>query len=133
MHTGASLPPSSITTICARTHTHAHAQVPLSLKVWPTGEAGDRVGVMLTGTFHPFAGQPPAPLQALRVDLSASSRICRLEPDARSELEFLCCSTQPPSHPAYKHVITLTNLQVRLGQKHAITFGSRQAEGRCGL
>mmetsp|Transcript_3650 Transcript_3650/g.9844 ORF Transcript_3650/g.9844 Transcript_3650/m.9844 type:complete len:1159 (+) Transcript_3650:140-3616(+) len=84
-------------------------EVPLSLKTWPAGEDG--IGVMLAGTFHPHAGQPPAPLQPLRVDLSATSLKSYLEPDANSELEFVCCSTQPPSHPAFKHVITLTNLQ----------------------
>ncbi len=35
----------------------------------------------------------------------------RLEPDASSELSFACCSTQPPSHASYKHVITLSNRQ----------------------
>jgi len=44
-------------------------QAPITLKTWPKGEAGDGVGVMLSGTFHPHAGQPPAPLQPLRVDV----------------------------------------------------------------
>lgn len=79
--------------------------------MWPEGEAGERVGAMLSGTFHPHAGLPPAPLQPLRVNLSASSLTSYLEPDANSEMSFVCCSTQPPGHAAYKHVITLSNLQ----------------------
>jgi len=47
-------------------------EVPLSLRTWPAGEGGESLGVMLAGTFHPYAGQPPAPLQPLRVDLSAT-------------------------------------------------------------
>ena len=34
-----------------------------------------RVGVMIAGTFYPYAGQPPAQLQPLRVDLSATRRV----------------------------------------------------------
>ncbi len=48
-------------------------EVPLALKTWSVGgEGGEGVGVMLAGTFHPHAGQPPAPLQPLRVDLNAT-------------------------------------------------------------
>ncbi|KAJ9523120.1 hypothetical protein QJQ45_023889 [Haematococcus lacustris] len=82
---------------------------PISLKLWPTGAAGDSLGVMLSGTFHPYAGQPPAPLQPLRVDLSATSLTSCLEPDAQSELSFVCHSTQTSSAPAYNHAITLSN------------------------
>jgi len=50
---------------------------------------------------------------ATRLGLQAECLTSHLEPDARSELEFECCSTQPSSHPAYKHTITLSNLQAR--------------------
>jgi len=87
-------------------------EAPISLKLWPEGDKADSVGTLLSGTFHPYAGSPPAPLQQLQVDLSAASVPCRLEPDANSELSFTCCSTQDPeTHAAYRRVITMTNLQ----------------------
>jgi hypothetical protein len=82
---------------------------PVSLKIWPTGSNGERVGVMLSGTFHTHAGLPPAPLKPLRINLSATCVAARLEPDARGELGFTCCSTQPREHAAYNHTITLSN------------------------
>lgn len=57
---------------------------------------------MLSGTFHEFAGQPPAPLKPLWVDLSATTSVSHLEPDANSQLSFSLCSTLPPSHNSYK-------------------------------
>jgi hypothetical protein len=50
---------------------------PLELRVWPRGEAGEGVGALLSGTFHPHAGAPPVPLQPLRVDLTAGSQPSR--------------------------------------------------------
>lgn len=75
---------------------------PISLKIWPRGDMGQEVGAMLSGTFHQFAGQPPAPLKPLWVDLTALTSTSHLEPDARSELAFSLCSINPPSHQSYK-------------------------------
>lgn len=98
---------------------------PLQLHAWPTGPAGDGVGVLLSGTFHPYAGAPPTPLQPLRVDLAASTVASRLEPDANAELSWTVHSTMqqhgesagaPPGraggvHPSFMHTVTLSNTQ----------------------
>ncbi len=66
----------------------------------------------MSGTFHPYAGQPPSPLQPLQVDLQAVAVLARLEPDANSELSFLCHSVHSvASHASFRHVVTLSNLQ----------------------
>lgn len=73
------------------------------------------------------AGLPPTPLQPLRVDVEASSVRSHLEPDSRAELSWVCTSTTHPTSPAYKHTLTLTNLQVRnngVGQEGGGEVGS---------
>ncbi|GIM02972.1 hypothetical protein Vretimale_7763, partial [Volvox reticuliferus] len=85
---------------------------PVTLRIWPTGDAADGVGAMVSGTFHPHAGAPPTPLQPLRVDLSAATMSARLEPDGVSELSWSVASIhQPASHPSFVHSIALSNTQ----------------------
>jgi hypothetical protein len=75
----------------------------VTLQIWPEGEQAESVGTLFTGTFHPYAGNPPTPLQPLRVDLSATVISSRLEPDDRSDLTFTCLSTNPAStHASYR-------------------------------
>lgn len=133
------------------------------LQVWPEGDDGASVGALFSGTFHPYAGSPPTPLQvclpvsvftlilsltlplrlspspspilshqlshqlsplallnlasltslqALRVDLSATTVAARLEPDENADLEFACQSTAPAAtHASYTRVVTMSNLQ----------------------
>ncbi|GLC49027.1 hypothetical protein PLESTB_000174500 [Pleodorina starrii] len=90
----------------------------IELRLWPTSTAGsgsgaaDGVGALLSGTFHPFAGAPPTPLQPLRVDLAASSLGSRLEPDGMADLGWSVASIhQPSSHPSFVHTVTLSNTQ----------------------
>ncbi|MEW5318142.1 MAG: hypothetical protein WDW38_009388 [Sanguina aurantia] len=61
------------------------------------------------GTFHPFAGAPPAPLQSLRVELRAASVAARLEPDANEELAWGLESTLPEGHPRHTRTVSLSN------------------------
>ena len=80
-------------------------------QVWPEGEDGGSVGTLFTGTFHPFAGSPPTPLQQLRVDLSAAAVSARLEPDENTDLVFSCQSTQQAAtHAAYRSVLDFAAL-----------------------
>ncbi|KAG2495146.1 hypothetical protein HYH03_006754 [Edaphochlamys debaryana] len=84
----------------------------VQLRLWPKGDAGDKVGALMSGTFHPYAGAPPTPLQTLRVDLSGSSLPSRLEPDGHSDLSWTVTSIhQPASHPSFVHSVTLSNIQ----------------------
>lgn len=83
---------------------------PLELRVWTAGENADRVGALLSGTFHPYAGAPPTPLQPLRVDLGAQAQACRLEPDGQTDLSWVVTSIQQPgSHAAFVRSVTLSN------------------------
>ena len=66
----------------------------------------------MSGTFHPYAGSPPSPLQPLHVDLKAVAIASHLEPDANAELAFLCHSTHSvATHASFRHIVTLSNLQ----------------------
>ena len=86
--------------------------VPFSSQIWPEGDNAESVGTLLTGTFHPYAGSPPTPLQPLRVDLSATTIASRLEPDENTDLGFACRSTDAAAaHVSYTRVVTLSNLQ----------------------
>ncbi|KAG2422156.1 hypothetical protein HXX76_016235, partial [Chlamydomonas incerta] len=67
-------------------------------------------GALLSGTFHPYAGAPPTPLQPLRVDLGAQAQACRLEPDGQADLAWVVTSIQQPgSHGAFVRSVTLSN------------------------
>ncbi|MEW5301041.1 MAG: hypothetical protein WDW36_003924 [Sanguina aurantia] len=81
----------------------------VKLNLWPTGERGESVRALITGTFHPFAGAPPAPLQSLRVELRAASVAARLEPDANEELAWGLESTLPEGHPRHTRTVSLSN------------------------
>ncbi|GFR52101.1 hypothetical protein Agub_g14614 [Astrephomene gubernaculifera] len=84
----------------------------VQLRLWPRGESGDGVGVLLSGAFHPYAGAPPTPLQPLRVDLQAMSVPSRLEPDGVEQLAWRVASIhQPLSHPSFVRSVTLSNTQ----------------------
>lgn len=68
--------------------------------------------MLISGTFHPYAGSPPTPLQPLQVDLSATAISARLEPDEHTDLEWVCQSTHDPRvHASYRRVVTMSNLQ----------------------
>ncbi|EFJ49783.1 hypothetical protein VOLCADRAFT_104231 [Volvox carteri f. nagariensis] len=91
---------------------YSDPDAPLTLRLWPTGDAADGIGAMLSGTFHPHAGAPPTPLKPLQVDLSAASMPAHLEPDGLSELNWTVASIhQPASHPSFVHLVTLSNTQ----------------------
>ncbi len=74
---------------------------PISLKVWPSGDTGEEVGAMFSGTFHAYAGQPPAPLKPLWVDLrvralsSLSSSGLQLVPLAILSSARACLANDP--------------------------------------
>ncbi|KXZ45748.1 hypothetical protein GPECTOR_51g734 [Gonium pectorale] len=92
--------------------TASAAEPKVQLRLWPKGPNGEQVGAMLSGTFHPHAGAPAAPLEPLRVELSAASLPCRLEPDGLEELKWRVTSIhQPASHPSFVHCVTLSNTQ----------------------